>query len=75
MRLHKCGDMEPRQLYPQGIRQVNDLESKPFGLSMKGCPAIYGNDATIFPIGYLCSQEMQAFFEVVAESPREDPAP
>src|SRR4030042_469901 len=48
--LHQCGDLELRQLYPQGVRQIDDLESKPFSLSMNGSPTIYGHDAIIFPM-------------------------
>ena len=42
-------------------------------MSMQGSPAIYSNDAVVFPISYFCGQELQAVLEVVAESPREDP--
>ena len=67
--------MESGQLYPQGVRQIDDLESQPASVSMKGSPAIHCNDATIFPIGYFCGKELQAVPEVVDESPREAPHP
>ena len=60
MGLHQCGDVEPRQLYPQSIRQIDDLESQPFSMSMKGSPTVYCHDATIFSIGYFPGQELQA---------------
>ena len=71
MCLHECCDVQLSQLYPQCIWQVDGLKSQAVGLSMKGSPAIYCNDATMFPIGYFCSKELQAVPEVVDESPRE----
>ena len=75
MGLHECCDVQLSQLCPQRIWQVDGLKSQPVGLNMKGSPAIYCNNAAIFPIGYFCSKELQAVPEVVDESPREAPHP
>jgi hypothetical protein len=60
MGLHQCGDVKSRQLYPQGVRQIYDLESQPSSVSMKGRPTVHCHDGTIFSIGYFPGQELQA---------------
>ena len=71
MRLHQRRDVEPGQLYSQGIRQIDDLKSQPSSVSMKRSPTIHCNNTPIFSIGYFGGKELQAVFEIIEESPWE----
>ena len=60
MSLHQCSDVKSRQLHPQGVRQIYDLESQPCSVSMKGSPTVHCHNVTVLPIGYFLGQELQA---------------